>query len=365
MKVTIFNVSCYGGTLISKHQAGWNNFCQSHCGLTLITATDSDSPAIAGGLAYDSPIEDFLEDGAEVDHDSDLRHGDLYDRFVEMINQQHNTPGWAQGIPQSFHCPEGGSWCSLDEPFDQPPEPEEPELSVTPSSIVFEHVIGVDPCPQLVGGLVVSNTGGGTLNWSLSSSIWFTFDVSSGSLGAGESAPVKVYFTCEGVEGPGTLQDTIVVNGRHPSTGEHVANSPVRINVVGLISEYGVEPPPEQNPPTIGASPKTINWEWRTGDPCPKIIANIQITNTGGGTLQWTKGPDDPSWLDIAPDSDTAPSVILVEYNCSITSPGTTHAWGYFGIVGWDKVTFEPATNNPVQITHDGYIYNIQDGGGE
>ncbi|MBI4208857.1 MAG: caspase family protein [Deltaproteobacteria bacterium] len=111
VKVTIFIDACYSGGLITQNQApilgtSLSDFCNNHCGLTLITAVDVDHGAY-GGQGFDSGTEDFTQ-GSESDHDGDGKTGDLHDRVTEMQNQGSSLS------PQLFFCEGQSSLCSLD-----------------------------------------------------------------------------------------------------------------------------------------------------------------------------------------------------------------------------------------------------------
>ncbi len=114
VKFTIFVDACQSGGIIDELEQDAivspepikEKLC-GRCGLTILTSTDVIQSAESGKGFYDSGTEDFME-GASRDYDGDGKKGDIHDRFEEMK---------AQGVdqqPESFHCPEGTSWCSLD-----------------------------------------------------------------------------------------------------------------------------------------------------------------------------------------------------------------------------------------------------------
>ena len=109
VKVTIFSDCCYSGTAISRNKTLIEQVCARICALTIITSTAAKLEAWAPDRVWDSATEDFME-GDDVDLDHDGRKGDIRDRFETMKNAYFNKK------PQSYHCPEGGSWCSLDGP---------------------------------------------------------------------------------------------------------------------------------------------------------------------------------------------------------------------------------------------------------
>ncbi len=114
-KVTFVVDACYSGRAIADHTAIINEICNNICALTVLTsckATVKTSTPLSGGIR--SGTQMFIA-GANLDHDGDGINGDIKDRFAEMQGRQTTLQS------QSFHCPEGGSWCSLD----SPPPPEE------------------------------------------------------------------------------------------------------------------------------------------------------------------------------------------------------------------------------------------------
>lgn len=111
VKVTIFIDACHSGGLITENQTqqptpNLSDFCDSQCGLTLITSVDEANTAY-GGQGIDSGTEDFTQ-GSESDHDGDGKIGDLHDRVTEMQNQGSSL------APQLFFCEGQTRLCSLD-----------------------------------------------------------------------------------------------------------------------------------------------------------------------------------------------------------------------------------------------------------
>jgi hypothetical protein len=107
VKVTIQLDNCFGGQLIANHGPKIAEVCSNLKALTLITSVDHDEYAVAGGPVHTSGTEAFMS-GHDEDHDGDGLAGDIRDRFQAMVNEAITRN------PQSFHCPDGGSWCTLD-----------------------------------------------------------------------------------------------------------------------------------------------------------------------------------------------------------------------------------------------------------
>ena len=92
--------------------------------------------------------------------------------------------------------------------------------------------------------------------------------------------------------------------------------------------------------PTIGVSPTSLSFSATVGGSNP-ANQTVNITNTGGGTLNWSQ-TDDASWLTVTPASGTAPSTLTASVSISGLTAGT-----YNGTI---TVTAAGATNTPVSI---------------
>jgi BACON domain-containing protein len=75
--------------------------------------------------------------------------------------------------------------------------------------------------------------------------------------------------------------------------------------------------------------------------PCPSSIS-VTISNTGGGTLNWTSSKS-ATWLRRSPTSGTAPSTMKISVDGTGLPPGT--------YTGWIKVWAKGATNSPQTVT--------------
>lgn len=92
--------------------------------------------------------------------------------------------------------------------------------------------------------------------------------------------------------------------------------------------------------PTIGVSPTSLSFTATAGGSNP-ANQTVSITNTGGGTLNWSQ-TDNASWLTVTPASGTAPSTLTAAVSISGLTAGT-----YNGTI---TVTATGATNTPVNI---------------
>ena len=72
--------------------------------------------------------------------------------------------------------------------------------------------------------------------------------------------------------------------------------------------------------PSIGVSPSSLCYTATVGGSNP-ANQSISITNTGGGTLNWTASSNQ-SWLTVSPTSGTAPSTLTASAS-SMVRAGT------------------------------------------
>jgi hypothetical protein len=92
--------------------------------------------------------------------------------------------------------------------------------------------------------------------------------------------------------------------------------------------------------PTIGVSPSSFSFTATAGGANP-AGQSLSITNTGGGTLNWTASSNQ-SWLSVSPTSGTAPSSATVSVNITGLAAGT-----YNGAI---TITATGATNTPLSV---------------
>ncbi|MFN8004310.1 MAG: S8 family serine peptidase [Acidobacteriota bacterium] len=105
-----------------------------------------------------------------------------------------------------------------------------------------------------------------------------------------------------------------------------------------LVVYNGSSAPPTT--PTIGVSPTSLSFSGAAGGANP-ANQTISITNTGGGTLNWS-ATDNASWLTVSPASGTAPSTLTASVNTTGLAAGT-----YNGTI---TITATGATNTPLNI---------------
>jgi len=177
-----------------------------------------------------------------------------------------------------------------------PPSSVPPAIGVSPTSFSFAATQGdANPATQT---LRISNTGGGTLSWSMSESIsWLTLSRSSGSGNADVTLSVLT-----GSMVAGTYNGTITIS----VTGASSVAVPVTFTVSSSSASV----------PVIGVSPTSFSFAALQGGANPSS-QTLRISNTGGGTLNWS-ARNNTSWLSHSPFDGSGNATITV----SVTTAG-------------------------------------------
>lgn len=157
-----------------------------------------------------------------------------------------------------------------------PPPPEPPTIGASPTSLSFIATQGgANPATQT---LSISNTGDGTLSWTASDNApWLTLSPASGN---GDGAVTLTVTT--GALTAGSHSATVTLN----ATGADSVTVPVTFTVATASV-----------PPAIGVSPTSLSFTAIRGDVDP-ATQTLSISNTGGGTLNWT-AIDNAPWLTL------------------------------------------------------------------
>jgi Subtilase family/Viral BACON domain len=103
--------------------------------------------------------------------------------------------------------------------------------------------------------------------------------------------------------------------------------------------------------PTIGVNPSSLSFSATAGGSNP-ASQSLTISNTGGGTLNWTASANQ-TWLSVSPTSGTAPSTATVSVNITGLAAGT-----YNGAI---TISATGATNTPVTVP---VTLTVSSGGG-
>ncbi|MCS6885943.1 MAG: S8 family serine peptidase [Acidobacteriota bacterium] len=106
--------------------------------------------------------------------------------------------------------------------------------------------------------------------------------------------------------------------------------------------------------PTIGVSPSSLSFSATAGGSNP-ASQTLSITNTGGGTLNWSAS-DNAAWLTLSSTSGTAPSNVTASVNISGLAAGTYNAT--------ITITATGATNSPVTVPVTLTVSSSGGGGG-
>jgi hypothetical protein len=204
-----------------------------------------------------------------------------------------------------------------------------PAITLGTNSAAFNAVEGAsDPAPQSV---TVTNSGGGTLS-GLGVSVSYAGGQPTGWLGAvlgASTAPTDITLTAATGSLPaGSYSATVQV-----SSGV-AANSPQNIAVTFTVGAA---------PAVIGAQPTSLTFN---GAAPPD--QQIQLTNTGGGTLSGLAvsviyaGGQPTGWLGANLSGTTAPATVTVSASSSALTAGTYNATV--------QITAAGATNSPVDV---------------
>jgi subtilisin family serine protease len=193
-----------------------------------------------------------------------------------------------------------------------------PTIAVNPASMSFAAVAGgANPASQ---ALNITNTGGGTLNWTATSdATWLSATPATGT-GAGSPA---VSVNIAGLSA-GTYTGNISI------TATSATNSGVTVPITLNVEAA----------PTIAVNPGSMSFNAIAGGANP-ASQTLDISNTGGGVLNWS-ATSNAAWLTTSPASGTGAGSTTVAVNIAGLSAGT-----YNGTI---SVSATGATNSPVAV---------------
>jgi hypothetical protein len=176
-----------------------------------------------------------------------------------------------------------------------------PAIGLSATNLSFTGVQGgSNPSAQT---LSISNTGTGTLNWSVSeSAAWLTPSVLSGA-GAGS---VSLAINTSGMSA-GTYTAPLTI------AASDATNTPQTVMVTLTVTAALV--------PTIGLTPSSLTFSATQGGANPSA-QTVNIGNTGTGTLSWNASSA-VAWLSVSPASGTGPGSLAVTANVTGLSAGT------------------------------------------
>ncbi len=213
----------------------------------------------------------------------------------------------------------------------------QPELSVTPTSLSFDaNYGGTPPAPKT---FVVKNaTNTGNLAWTASvigGSSWINVSPSNGSAGpAGQTVSVTV--NPIGLS-PATYQGTVRITATQ--NGAPVAGSPRDVTVTMVVRA-----------PSLVISPTSLSFVAQAGGTAPPPLL-LQITNTGvQGVVGWNLAiVGNAPWLTVTPTSGIAPSQVTVGVSTASMPPGTHTAT--IRITAIDPTVGNSPVDVPVSLT--------------
>lgn len=167
-------------------------------------------------------------------------------------------------------------------------EPIIPEISITPAYLTYSSNLGAGPpTPQK---LYISNSGTGTLNWSVASNTpWIEMSPLAGA-SSGETDEVTISIDVTDLI-VGTYSGTVTISD------PEAVNNPVTVDVTLIINPTGT-------PPVIQVTPSSFTFYAAEGLANPSD-GTLQIKNAGSGTLSWSV-VDDVSWLTMDPPSGSS-----------------------------------------------------------
>lgn len=179
--------------------------------------------------------------------------------------------------------------------------PQGPRLSVTPGTVNLTLQAGQTGTQAIQ----ISNIGTGTLNWTSTvtqGSTWLSLQPTSGT------APTTATLRLDATNLiAGTYTGKVRISGQ-----SGVANSPQEVTV-----NLTVTTPPA---PNLSVNPTQIAVTVESGQ---STTRQVQITNTGAGTLNWTASLiEGAPWLSFAPSGGTAPSTLTATINAVNVQPG-------------------------------------------
>jgi hypothetical protein len=193
-----------------------------------------------------------------------------------------------------------------------------PAIELSATTLSFSATAGgSNPANQTFN---ITNTGGSTLNWTAASNAsWLTATPASGTGAATLTAAVNTSGLAAGTHN-GTI--TIAASG--------ASNTPRSVAVTLTLEQA----------PAIGISATSLSFAGTEGGSNP-ANQTVNITNTGGSTLNWTAASD-ATWLTATPASGTGAATLTAAVNIGGMAAGT-----YNGTI---TISASGASNTPRTI---------------
>jgi len=205
-----------------------------------------------------------------------------------------------------------------------------PAIGLSVTALGFAAPVGgPNPAGQTVR---ITNTGGGTLNWSAASgAAWLAIGPVPAGLAPNAWQDLTVSVDVVGTAlAAGPYAGTITVSAPGAS------NAPRTIDVTLDVN----------NTPAIGLSPASLAFSAPVGGPNP-VSQTLRLTNTGTGTLNWSAS-DNAAWLAVTAGPGSLAAGTFVDLTVSVDVITTALAAGPFG--GTITLTAPGASNTPQTI---------------
>jgi len=146
--------------------------------------------------------------------------------------------------------------------------------------------------------------------------ILVAFAIAGAPIGASGQA-LSVTSTTTGTNGQAA---TILTLGSQPGTYAVAATSAGAVGSPVTFTATAGLPTGVAPVITLGITPPRLAYEAALNGNAP--TQSVSITNTGGGTLNWTASADQP-WIVLAPTSGTVPATLVVGVNTAGLAPGS------------------------------------------
>ncbi len=201
-------------------------------------------------------------------------------------------------------------------PTGSPPTVVPPVIGASPTSFSFAATQGgANPATQTLN---ISNTGGGTLNWTTSENAnWLSLSPISGT---GNGAATVTVTTGSLIVGSYSIGVLLSAPGA----------STVTVPVTFTVATAPV-------PPAIGASPTSLSFAATQGGGNP-ATQTLNISNTGGGSLTWSIS-ENIDWLTLSPPTGTGNGVVTATATTGSRTAGTYNADITLNAIGAFPVT--------------------------
>jgi cytolysin (calcineurin-like family phosphatase) len=170
-------------------------------------------------------------------------------------------------------------------------------IGALPSNLAFSGTVGgTNPATQT---FALTNTGGGTLSWTLSDgAAWLQLSPASGTTTT-ETDTISASVTTSGLAA-GTYNSFLAVTAPGaPSSPRYI---PVSLTLTAAPST-----------PAIGLNTTSLGFAGTVGGTNPSA-QTIGVSNVGGGTLTWNAGVN-ATWLTLSPSSGTNTGTVTATVN--------------------------------------------------